>query len=62
MGYPTDLQDIPGASYGSIRCQNDLEMNSSTSTEAGKNNWDGVLRGQKGAKMTGGSDHNTMIT
>ena len=45
MGYPTDLQDIPGASYGPIGCQNDLGMNSSTSTEAGKNNWDGVLRG-----------------
>ena len=50
MGYPTDLQDIPGASYCPIGCQNDLEMNSSTSTEAGKNNWDGGLEGTKGSK------------
>ena len=45
MGNPTDLQDIPGASYGPIGCQNDLEMSSRTSTEAGEKNWDGVLRG-----------------
>jgi len=45
MGYPTDLQDIPGASYGPLGPQKDLGMNSSTSTEAGKNKWDGVLRG-----------------
>ena len=36
MGYPIDLQDIPGASYGPLGPQKDLEMIPSTSTEAGQ--------------------------